>query len=110
MLLRPYAGVLIFNGDADSCVPYIGNEEWTTDLAATGVITETEGWRPWYAPTTKNAGGSFAPAGYVTSYAVAGTDLDFSFVTVRLSGHMVPNFTPGAALTFFGRYLAGEAF
>ena len=25
--------VLIYNGDADACVPYKGNEEWTEGLA-----------------------------------------------------------------------------
>ena len=49
-------------------------------------------------------------AGYATNYEVPGAkDLDFSFVTIRLSGHMVPNFTPEPALALFERFLAGKA-
>ena len=39
--------VLIYNGDADSCVPYKGNEEWITDLKTQKLIAEQEPWRPW---------------------------------------------------------------
>eukprot|EP00756_Hemistasia_phaeocysticola_P038019 Hpha_TRINITY_DN16733_c1_g2::TRINITY_DN16733_c1_g2_i14::g.80351::m.80351/K16296/SCPL-I; serine carboxypeptidase-like clade I len=94
--------VLIYNGDADACVPYIGNEEWTTDLAKTGAVTEKEAWRPWYATES-------VPAGYVTSYNVANsTANDFRFVTIRLAGHMVPTYRPKAAFAFFSRFLAGK--
>ena len=31
---------------------------------------------------------------------------DFSFVTIRLAGHMVPTFQPAASLAFFERFLA----
>ena len=41
--------VLIYNGDADSCVPYLGNEEWTTSMVDQGVVTEQQPWHPWYA-------------------------------------------------------------
>ena len=34
-------------GDADACVPYIGNEEWITSLETSGVLTEKDAWRPW---------------------------------------------------------------
>ena len=29
--------ILIYNGDADSCVPYKGNAEWIADIEATGL-------------------------------------------------------------------------
>eukprot|EP01065_Artemidia_motanka_P001366 TRINITY_DN10621_c0_g3_i3.p1 TRINITY_DN10621_c0_g3~~TRINITY_DN10621_c0_g3_i3.p1 ORF type:complete len:502 (+),score=160.20 TRINITY_DN10621_c0_g3_i3:68-1507(+) len=95
--------VLVYNGDADSCVPYIGNEEWTTGLAAKGVVTETKGWHPWYATES-------VPAGYATTYKVTKTGTDFTFITIRLAGHMVPTFRPKASLEFFTRFLEGKAF
>ena len=39
--------ILIYNGDADSCVPYKGNEEWITDLKNQNLLSEAEPWRPW---------------------------------------------------------------
>ena len=32
--------MLIYNGDADSCVPFIGNEQWTSSMATNGVVLE----------------------------------------------------------------------
>lgn len=96
--------VLIYNGDADSCVPYTGNEEWTTGLAAQGVVNEKEAWRPWFAA------GESVPAGYVTSYTVTNSTMDFSFLTIRLAGHMVPTFQPAASFSFYSRFLAGQPF
>lgn len=95
--------VLIYNGDADACVPYKGNEEWTTGLAAQGVVTEAEAWRPWFSDEAPDV-----PAGYVTTYNVTGSGTQFSFLTIRLSGHMVPMFRPAPALTFLKRFLAGD--
>jgi len=57
--------VLIYNGDADDCVPYHGNEEWTTNLADQGMLKEKKAWHPWY----KTAGKGI-PAGYATTYDV----------------------------------------
>jgi hypothetical protein len=80
--------VLIYNGDSDTCVPYIGNEEWTSGLAETGVVAETNPWHPWY-----NSNTSSAPAGYATTYGD-----NFQFITVRLAGHQVPKNMPESAL------------
>jgi serine carboxypeptidase-like clade 1 len=100
--------VLIYNGDADACVPYKGNEEWIDGLENQSVLATKEAWRPWF---TGDASGTRAPAGYVTSYSVAGApDKDFSFLTIRLAGHMVPTFQPKASLAFFERFLAAEPF
>merc|ERR1712151_19238 len=40
--------VLIYNGDADACVPYNGNEDWITSLEEKGYLQETSPWTPWY--------------------------------------------------------------
>jgi len=98
--------ILIYNGDADACVPYKGNEEWTTGLADQGVLTETSAWHPWYIDGSKST-----PAGYATSYSVnAEEDHGFNFITIRLAGHMVPAFQPAAAFSFFKTYLTGGSF
>ena len=41
--------VLIYNGDADLCVPYKGNEELVTNLETAGSLVEKAPWQPWYA-------------------------------------------------------------
>ena len=75
-------------------MPYIGNEEWIGSLEAKGILTEKQAWRPWYA---EKGGGGKPPAGYATAYDVKGApDKDFSFVTIRLAGHMVPSKFPQA--------------
>ena len=44
---------------------------------------------PCYARYSGGKGSDRAPAGYVTTYDVSGGANDFSFVTIRLAGHMV---------------------
>jgi carboxypeptidase C (cathepsin A) len=100
--------VLIYNGDADDCVPYKGNEEWTEGLASDGIIKRTKDWHPWFVTHWPDTSRGTVPAGYATTYSVPGTDLDFHFVTIRLAGHMVPAFQPAAALEFFSRFISGE--
>ncbi|KAJ9447395.1 Serine carboxypeptidase-like 40 [Diplonema papillatum] len=96
--------VLIYNGDADICVPYVGNEEWTTKMAADGHMTKTQAWHPWYAS-------SGIPAGYATNYNVTGVPgKTFTFITIRLAGHMVPTFQPGPALAFITRFFNDQKF
>ena len=111
-LLR-HMRILIYSGDADLCVPYKGNEEWTTRMAAYGYVVETKPWRPWYL--AEDPSRTYAPAGYVTTYRVPGKIYlahgdDFTFLTVRLAGHMVPQYQPEAALTIFSRFIAGDNF
>lgn len=92
--------VLIYNGDADACVPYNGNEEWIGDLEAAGALSEAQPWRPWFA------GSARTPAGYLTTYSVPGSEQTFEFQTIRLAGHMVPEYQPEAAFTMISRFLA----
>jgi hypothetical protein len=127
-LIKSGLRVLIYNGDADSCVPYIGNEEWTSSMVELGVVTERSSWHPWYV-----SGDDSVPAGYATNYDVVPTTTDttnmhveleengsasvkerllpmFAFVTIRLAGHEVPHYTPRAAFALFERFLKGESF
>lgn len=100
--------VLIYNGDADACVPYVGNEEWTTGLAARGELEQAKSWHPWYATS-----GAASPAGYATSYRPANASLlsapTFAFVTIRLAGHEVPHYAPATAFAMFERFVNGDA-
>jgi len=84
----PQIRVLIFNGDADACVPYNGNEWWTSTLG----IPETASWATWSYNNQV--------AGYQTKY-----QMGFEFVTVKGAGHMVPEYKPEQALAMFSRYL-----
>jgi len=92
--------IMIYNGDADLCVPLAGNEEWIDGLEDQGVLKQAKAWRPWFSDENKSS-----PAGAVTTYDVVGSSQTLTFLTVRLSGHMVPLFTPGAALTFFSNFI-----
>jgi|Transcript_50346 hypothetical protein len=91
--------VLIYNGDADACVPYTGNEEWVDGLEAKGILKVERPWTPWY---TSNR---VTPAGYLTQYSVPGSGQTFEFQTVRLAGHMVPSYQPEAAFTLLERFI-----
>jgi len=95
--------ILIYNGDADLCVPYNGNEEWITGLADQGVLKLTEPWRPWFIGEESTA------AGAKTVYSVEGSDQVLTFLTIRLAGHMVPLFRPDAALSFFSDFVKGSS-
>jgi hypothetical protein len=74
--------VLIYSGDADPGVMYLGSEAWTSGLG----FAELEAWRPWTTDGAQRMGG------YVTRYKVKANDHGgaFDFLTIRGSGHMVP--------------------
>jgi serine carboxypeptidase-like clade 1 len=98
--LIPEIKVLIFNGDVDACVPYVGNEWWTSSLG----LPVVKPWRSWTVDTQV--------AGYVTSYV---SDEEFktkglTFLTVKGSGHMVPQFRPKQAFAMFQRFTTSTPF
>ena len=92
--------VLIYNGDVDACVPYNSNADWVDALVKQQNYTETQAWRPWVLGTV--------PAGYVTQYAAGSHSL--SFLTIKESGHMAPQYQPARSFAFFSRWLAGDPF
>jgi len=90
--LIPKIRVLIYNGDGDACVPYNGNEEWTSGLG----IPATSAWHAWTIDRQVQ--------GYATTY-----QSNFAFVTIKGAGHMVPQTHPKAGLEMFNRFLDNKA-
>ncbi|KAA8543574.1 hypothetical protein F0562_021680 [Nyssa sinensis] len=80
---------LIFSGDHDMCVPYTGSEAWTRSVGCE-IVDE---WRPWTS--------SGQVAGYIQGYAN-----NLTFLTIKGSGHTVPEYKPREALDFYSRWLA----
>ncbi|CAM8928599.1 unnamed protein product [Rhodiola kirilowii] len=83
--------VLIYSGDHDMCVPYTGSEAWTRSLGYK-IVDE---WRPWIV--------DHQVAGYTQGY-----DKNLTFLTVKGSGHTVPEYKPKEALSFYSRWLGGQ--
>ncbi|KAI3853691.1 hypothetical protein MKW98_025208 [Papaver atlanticum] len=73
------------------CVPYTGSEAWTRSLGYK-IVDE---WRPWYF--------NDQVAGYTQGYAH-----NLTFLTVKGSGHTVPEYKPKEALAFFTRWFRGK--
>ncbi|KAK3415866.1 hypothetical protein EUGRSUZ_H01399 [Eucalyptus grandis] len=83
--------VLIYSGDHDMRVPFTGTQAWTRSLGYK-IIDE---WRPWMTDDQV--------AGYLQGY-----DNNFTFLTIKGAGHMVPQTKPREALEFFSRWLDGK--
>jgi serine carboxypeptidase-like clade 1 len=94
-LLAGGVKVLIFNGDADACVPYNGNEAWTKSMGLPLAVNGS--WHAWKTDDQVS--------GYATAY-----EQDFTFVTVKGAGHMVPQYKPVQALDMLDRFIHNKAF
>ncbi|KAF3323736.1 serine carboxypeptidase 1-like protein [Carex littledalei] len=81
---------LIYSGDHDLCIPFTGTEAWTRELGYKTI----DKWRPWFF--------NDQVAGYVRGY-----DHNLTFMTVKGSGHAVPEYKPKEALAFYRRWLSG---
>ena len=104
--------VLIYNGDVDACVPYNSNADWIDSMVTMQGYRVAEPWRPWMLD---RGGGAKVVSGYVTSYATAPGPFwpdhyNLTFLTIKDSGHMVPQYQPDRALAFFTRWLDHEPY
>ena len=86
--------VLVYNGDTDPGINSFVAQNWTSSLG----LEEIEEWRPWTLDGNQFMGG------YVTRYKG-----NFDFLTIRGSGHMVPEFKPKVTLEFLSKWLDNEA-
>ncbi|RHZ38159.1 hypothetical protein DYB26_005991 [Aphanomyces astaci] len=81
---------LIYSGDADAIVNFIGTQRWLTDDGLN--LTVTEKWQAWFGPDKQLAG-------YTERYT------NLTFTTIKGAGHMVPAARPLHALYMFECFL-----
>lgn len=79
LLMLSHIKILIYSGDVDAAVPFTGTRAWIQNLN----LTTTSDYEPWYVDGQV--------AGYKQDYA------GLSFVTIRGSGHTVPQDKPAQA-------------
>lgn len=96
-LTRPFR-LMSYNGDADTAVPTTETEPAWYAFAANNSFTKSAEWRQWM--TRPAVGG-----GYVVEWFNG----RLSYVTVRGSGHMVPEYKPHAAHTLMQAFVNGRA-
>jgi len=87
--------IMIYNGDADPCVPYTGDMSWTKDMVAKLGLRVESDWHTWSV--------NDVVAGYNIKWSK-----DFQFVTVKNAGHMVPQYKPAQAFEMFKRFLSNR--
>lgn len=89
--------VIVFSGDVDAIVPVTGTRMWLDRLGVPVANGSSSSWRPW----TTSVG---QVGGYVTEYETS-TATNFTFVSVRNAGHMVPAAQPSRALEMFQAFI-----
>ena len=82
---------LIYSGDHDMLMPYLGTLSWIKALN----FTVIDDWRPWLVDDQ--------PAGYSTEYSN-----NFTFATVKGGGHTAPEYLPKQCLAMFKRWISHE--
>lgn len=93
--LAPTLRILVFSGDADTCVPYLGTEAAIDSL---GFAPLSPAFRQWLVNDTSQP----QIAGYVRAYA-SGNQLQYG--TVKGAGHMVATWAPVQALHLFTSFI-----
>jgi len=91
--------VLVYNGDTDPGInSFVTQDIYVNYLRSVG-IPQKQTWRPWTLDGRRRVGG------YVIEY-----EGNFAYLTIRGSGHMVPEFKPAAAYKFLNAWINGVDF
>jgi carboxypeptidase C (cathepsin A) len=93
-LIKAKKQILVYSGDVDGAVPYVGTEAWINSMN----LPINSLWQEWFI--TDNEGSQVA--GYVTYYQ------GLTFATVKGAGHMVPQYAPEAAYYMFTNFVSGK--
>lgn len=91
--------VLVYNGDTDPGINSMVTQDMYFNYFDSIGVEELEKWRPWTLDGKQRMGG------YVVKYPG-----DWNYLTIRGSGHMVPEYKPAATLAFLKAFLKGSAY
>lgn len=91
--------VLVYNGDTDPGINSMVTQDKYVSFFDSLNVTQKEAWRPWTLDGKQRMGG------YVITYPG-----DFHYLTIRGSGHMVPEYKPASTLAFLKAFLQGEEY
>jgi len=91
----PQYKVLVYSGDEDTVINFLGTERWILDLQYPVISS----WAPW----TYNQGYGQQIGGYGIQFNNGGGNLNFT--TIKGAGHMVPWYQPGPAFQLLYNFL-----
>uniref|UniRef100_A0A0D9XRX7 carboxypeptidase D n=1 Tax=Leersia perrieri TaxID=77586 RepID=A0A0D9XRX7_9ORYZ len=93
MLMRKGYRSIIYSGDHDGTITFIGTQEWIRSMN----LSIADDWRPWYV-----AG---QVAGFTRSYA----SNNLTYATVKGAGHTAAEYKPKQCLKMFARWISGNS-
>ncbi|CAI0411546.1 unnamed protein product [Linum tenue] len=90
--------VLVYSGDQDAAIPFIGTRSLVNRLSKQLGLNTTVPYKPWFDDEQQVGGWT----------QVYGENNKLSYATIRGASHMAPLSSPKRSLTLFAAFLAGK--